>query len=334
MLRTCTPDPFVGSANIWHYLVQSRSFLCFWLPSRRAQRRRSGLSEPSRTHAHETPPPPFIVGAQLFQQFSIRDFHTQQRAPDDPEHIALINKVYRCSRLPPITANDLKAYKVLTAEDFAAEPEWREAPILVASNVERDELNLQQATRFAQDHGHPVVRWRLPGKSVPVPESAYDDNPSMWGVFVRDAPAMLMENMNVKRSLCNGTLGHMHSLTFAQGTPQEAHNAHTAQQLIANADPGQIVDLPAGMVPLTVNFVPNAMDATVAPRPDTPSLSQDALVVPVPPHKHKNLKDQPWWRLIDSTGEPHYRRVTLLDHGIRLAFAITFWKVQRRFACP
>ena len=285
-------------------------------------------------HLHHTvtagcnPPCLFCSGAHLFRQFSIRDFHTQQRAPDDPHHIALIDNIYKCSSAPPITAARLQPYKVLTSADLQNEPGWRHAPILVSSNVERDTLNFNQAVRFGLDHGHPVVRWRLPGKSVRVPQTAYDDNPSVWGFFVRDGPAMLTENISVKRSLCNGTLGRMHSLTFAQATPGEAHNAYVAQQLIANADPGAIVDLPDGLMPLTINFLPDPKDAAGTPRPVTPSLFEHDLVIPVPLQRTKPLKEQPWWRITDAnTGEEHFRRLTLKDHAIKLAFAITFWKV-------
>ena len=260
------------------------------------------------------------IGARLFRNFSILELRTQQRAPDDPQHVEFINNVYDGVNRPPIHRRHLRLYKHLQASDLRSQ-EWRTATILVSSNAQRELLNLRQAIRFAEEQGVPVVRWRLPAHGQQLGDDVYQRNPCLWGLFVPGAPAMLTENLSVKRGLCNGTIVRMHSLTFDNKTADERHRCFVFQNNFDHALPGQVVDLEPGFRPLTINVTLNS-SATAG----TPTLVANEFVIPIrAPAVDGSLRSmtKSWVKTVDG-----FQRVFLADHEVTLAFALTFWKVR------
>ena len=59
--------------------------------------------------------------------------------------------------------------------------------------------------------------------SIPedVLENLYDNEPGMWGHFVRGAPSMLLRKSQPTKNLANGSMGWQDSLTFDPEPPPE-----------------------------------------------------------------------------------------------------------------
>jgi hypothetical protein len=104
---------------------------------------------------------------------------------------------------------------VLTAENVLDEPEWQYAPVAVCGNIECAELNHDQAQRFANDHGHQVIKWRanLTGLVSSFPTDSYKLS-QLTFTFVKDTPAFINENISALKGVVNGSPCTLHSLTW------------------------------------------------------------------------------------------------------------------------
>ena len=91
---------------------------------------------------------------------------------------------------------------------------WATATIAVFSNYERHYLNRKQAETFARAHCLPLMLWKQPlvGRAAELLDAdtikeLYDNEPGLWGAFVRGAPAMLTENIQPTKLFANGACG-------------------------------------------------------------------------------------------------------------------------------
>ena len=112
----------------------------------------------------------------------------------------------------PVSERTIENLQEVSAADIAADPGWAFAPIAVLSNMERHKLNDIQLASFAEVHGLPLVKWRLPLTSRSMAccgqeavEDLYANEVSLWGYFVRGAPAMRLDNINPTKLLANGS---------------------------------------------------------------------------------------------------------------------------------
>ena len=90
-----------------------------------------------------------------------------------------------------------------------------------------------------------------------------EHEPGLLQIFVRGAPARLLDTINATKSLCKGTPGRMHSLSFDGEVPPRL-----AAAMEADCYAEVWLDEP----PLSVNFVPDLkgdtsyIDSMVSPK--------------------------------------------------------------------
>ena len=151
----------------------------------------------------------------------------------------------------------LKTYKALTSEDMSS-PKWRFAPILVSTNRERFDITHTQAINFAKEHKTVVLRWPKKIKTwyhefpPDTEQQIQKDDPLFWQYFVVDAPAYIIDNINVSKKIANGMSAKCHSVTL-----RDKQQQIQLETDIEQARPGTIIDLPRA--PLSVNlelFIP------------------------------------------------------------------------------
>jgi hypothetical protein len=255
----------------------------------------------------------YEFGLDLLTHFKIITFSHQYRSEDNI-HTARINQMRDTTNDFPIDQNLVNSFQILKAEDVESDPSWLAAPIVVASNAERQALNVTQAKRYAIANGHPVLRWKRP---IVIAEDLgdlycdimYDNEPILTGLFVEGAPAILNGNLNATDGLANGTPLILHSVLLSENDDSDRY-----RDLISNAQPGTIIDIP----------VPHAILASV-PSLDPEkwaskhkSMAEDQVVIPFVNKKHRN----------DTVNISKGQTVSFKSHGIDLAFAITFHKIQ------
>jgi hypothetical protein len=159
-------------------------------------------------------------GASLFSQCERIHLSTQQRAQDDHEHTAFIDKL---SEGKQITMDDLNRYKKLSKSDLndTSSP-WAFAPILVSSNKERIDICQRKSLLFAKHHSTYIFKWRsniISWKNKPTNvgdrQSIIASNGCFWETFVPQADAFLTYNVNNDLGLANGSPVSMHSMSFS-----------------------------------------------------------------------------------------------------------------------
>ena len=84
------------------------------------------------------------TGTELFCKAQLFELTTQNRCPNDQQHVDFIEKMRRGES---IELSDLQRYKRLTREDMKNR-DWKFAPILVSTNRERLDFTLLQAQEF------------------------------------------------------------------------------------------------------------------------------------------------------------------------------------------
>jgi hypothetical protein len=196
-------------------------------------------------------------GCWLFSKVIRYHLKEQKRLSDDAsesnkEHAALIMKL---SKGDSISWKDIASYKHLNKDDIINAPkEWKYAPVLVATNLERKNINAHQAVEWAKEHNTYVFRWRCQTRkqqnrpSDKTMSSIINDNNFFWQYFVVGAPAFLSYNINGQLALVNGAPVSLHSVTFA--TIEEQNRI---DQLISGDNKlkfGSVIDVEE---PLSVN---------------------------------------------------------------------------------
>jgi hypothetical protein len=255
----------------------------------------------------------YEFGLDLLKEFKIITFSHQYRSEDD-QHTARINQMRDMTIDNPIDQSLIDSFQILSAEDVESDPSWLAAPVVVASNAERHALNVTQAKRYAMANGVPVLRWKktlIMAKDLddPLCDIIYDNEPSLTGLFVEGAPAILNNNLNATDGLANGTPLILHSALLSEDEDSERY-----REIISNAQPGTIIDIP----------VPHAVLASVPSLDNAKwcskhkSLVEGQVVIPFVNKRH----------LGNTVTISKEQTLSYKSHGIDLAFAITFHKIQ------
>ena len=258
-------------------------------------------------------------GVTLFLQCRKIELDQQMRAPDDPEHMKLINTmrtenpdmkwVVKCLE------ND---YQKLSCSLFLRDPEFTYCSTACTGNRQRAVINDIVSKWFATLHGRIRVVWHQPlyGNAVlklkqETIDSIYMHYPEFKSYFIVGAPAMLLNNINTTRNLNNGTTVIYHSLIL---DPRE-DGRHIAD-LIANSEAGEdILQHP----PLYINVILEELN----PKDYADVTFKDGkTIIPVGPMhgaNHTNVygAESISGNKVESTG-----------HGFDLRFGITMHKVQ------
>ena len=202
-----------------------------------------------------------LMTPNLFEKFVTIEFSKQYRAAADPEHM----KKLEFFRNPQVTlqpireSNILRDAKVLTTAESLGE--WSSAAYVFADNSTRHKMNFLMTMIYAKRTGQPVISVRLPLNEV---GQAYvqlrenrgegkkvrSENPEIYLHFVKGAPVMIDENVNVRRGIFNGAEGKMHSIRWMES---DVDNARAWENIQNDLVPGEIFDLP--FVPFAINIL-------------------------------------------------------------------------------
>ena len=293
------------------------------------------------------------VGVTSLASLRRWDLVRNMRAHRDPDFAKEQEKMRNVNNGHPITQAFLDSIQVLTAKDIATDPAWAFAPIGVVSRTERDHLNYLQLERFAKFFNLTLVRWRLELYNDAVLadvddiDAIYDNEPTLWGYFVRGAPCLLTKQIKSVRRLVNTTPCLMEELHFGEnGTPENLAAAYeTGGFQIVTLDDN---DRPHAIIvrvgntkkknpekddppPYTWHGVPlddigHTLVDFVDPKPND-SDADDSQLIPILIASNKNeIK----LRSILAATQGVDADPTVRDFPIILAFAITDFKLQGR----
>ena len=161
-----------------------------------------------------------MQGARWFAIFQKLELTQQMRAANDPQHMAFLNQLRSiCIDPKPRSSHSLRPLKTITQQDVLLDPNWSTAPIVVTSNEERCRINEQQSIMLAKNLKCARIVWFQPilgivanGLDSAQTNFIHTNCRQFKGVFVAGAPGFLLENINPKRGLSNGTPVTFHSL--------------------------------------------------------------------------------------------------------------------------
>ena len=269
------------------------------------------------------PKHPYSIGARLLKNSKLFHF-TQQVRTQDREHMSIVQKLYN---LNPIDIGELKnKYKLLSSGDFRNyKSPWFNAPVIVATNRERNDLTHEFAIRFAKARGQVVLRWpskrsnwsqKPRGEFV---ETALED-PCFYEYFVRGAPAYINEAINSELHLYNGTQVYHHSLSF-----EDEDTYTTLQNYCKEVNAGTVINIPK---PTSVNIsmLPPENDSEAVNILQKLSFLDNQIVIPI-------IEGRTQKKTTLVRGSPFFRpsRVSISAYfPIELGFAITMHKAQGR----
>ena len=280
-------------------------------------------------------------GCMLFSKFRRFHLYEQQRASDDKEHMALVKKL---SSGMPIEIEDILKYDHLSKEDIEEHPdEWKYAPVLVSTNLERLNITRQKAQMWAKDHQTYVFKWRnITRHEVNRPdlhtmEKIREGNSFFWQFFVSGAPCNLSQGINGDLALVNGAPITAHSLTFSN-----ANEFRRITELLKGPDAppfGSEIEIE----------LPSSVNVIVQPSLDSKPLSStrkaqlavlkkfsiipgDDIVIPIAPTSPSSSKSD-YNKFAYSTGNlltPFGTAEILENFPFDLAFSMTIHKAQGR----
>ena len=177
------------------------------------------IIKPITLNSKSTSTGPKIEGAPLFATFIKIELTQQMRAANDPQHMAFLNEL-RSSSLDPNkrSLQNLRHLKFLTKQDIDNNSSWINALIVVTSNEQRYRINDQQSIALSRNNKCPRIIWFQEilgivssGIDTQQVNYLYATCPRFKGIFVEGASGFLMQNINPKRGLSNGTPITFHS---------------------------------------------------------------------------------------------------------------------------
>ena len=211
------------------------------------------------------------AGLDLFRKMRRKVLTQPMRTADDVWFQEELLHMRSTCVSQPVRLSFVNRLKAVSVKDVVDDPTWAFATIGVWSNKEAAALNLRQARAFAKTYNLVLVLWAktLGGRAAQFldADEAHElikgeHEPGLLQIFVRGAPARLLDTINATKSLCKGTPGRMHSLVFDGEVPP-----HLVAALEADRYDEVWLDEP----PLSVNFVPNIkgdtsyIDSVVSP---------------------------------------------------------------------
>jgi len=273
-------------------------------------------------------------GATLFSQCERIHLSTQQRAEDDHEHTAFIDKL---SEGKHITMDDLNKDKRLYPSDLEnTSSEWAFAPILVASNKERIDICGRKSLLFAKHHSTYIFKWRSQiiswknkPRNVGDRQAIVESNGCFWETFVPEADAFLTYNVNNDLGLANGSPVSMHSISFSS-----EDQLLSVKSKIDSLPPGSEIVLDSPPCSINVRVLESLDSKTkisLKRRAQFAILKKhsccpDAIVIPIKPNASYGKA-----HCFSIRGPSSLSRVeTRPTFPIELAFAMTVHKAQGR----
>ena len=260
-------------------------------------------------------------GLAIFRDARRTVLTQQMRAAEDTEFQEELLQLRNTAREDPVPISLLESLREVSDADVAEHPPWAFATIAVLSNYERHHLNRKQAEAFARAHSLPIVMWRLPltGRAAELLDDLmlhdlYENEPGLWGVFVRGAPAMLTANIQPTKFLVNGACGYMHSLSFPDEAPEV---------LVTEASGLGFRRVVLEEPPLTVNFQLSLPDGDDGAGIET--LVDGYVVVPIVKSHHAETHDTAsLWACMKCVP----KTLRFHKHPVDLSFAVTDFKLQ------
>ena len=190
-------------------------------------------------------------GCYLLSKFKRMHLTKQQRARDQ-QHADFVKGI---SLGQKIDLSDLRRYKNLSNND-ANDPNWKYAPVLVGTNMERYNINRLKAHLWAKEHQTYVFKWRRTTKKLKNKpnnrqwERVIEEHAFFWDFFVPNgAPANLTKSLNPRIGLVNSAPLKTHSLTFSDSTEY-----NRIMNLFNSSDPPKFGDEIEIETPLSVNM--------------------------------------------------------------------------------
>jgi hypothetical protein len=189
-----------------------------------------------------------VEAGELFKSLRRIELTENQRAKEDPGHIARILQMTDFSKQQPISEDMIEYFKSiqLTERDLDSEssPWLLQAVNLTASNVERIFLNFHRGLRFAMAKKEVMILFplKLTGAAA---NSLSDDEIlnlrrkylELNGIFIQGAPSTLTENHKPELQLSNGAQCYMNKLIF----DSEDDLYDETMDMIKNAKPGEAI---------------------------------------------------------------------------------------------
>mgnify|MGYP006144872363 CR=1 FL=1 len=240
-------------------------------PSKKKQRKMTSSGLPFELSAEGN-------GIELFKRFRRFNLTRTHRFREDPRYGELLGAMRDTANSQAVCDELLDALQPLSDAELS-DPDVRFSKVGVVSNLEADAINAAQAYAFARHHGMVLVRWRLKlvGQDAQRLNGAlldefYEEEPGLWGYFVKGAPGMINDNLAQRKGIVNGTSCVMHSLTL----DKDAHD--DLEQLMRRAGPGGVVTL--SQPPRSINVQPQVIPK-FADRLRPHSLVDSSVVIPI-----------------------------------------------------
>ena len=188
-------------------------------------------------------------------------------------------------------------------------PNHRYALRLMSSNAEVDQINQDQVTRYAHEHGKPVLFWRcvptIAGTNEKVVECMSTIScPGMIHYFVENAPCFVTKNTYMEHGIANGTRARLHSIVWE-------HDCDRVESF-ESYSPGQLVEVTQ---PLYVNIEVEKIDNETS--------AKSTIVVPMPRVITR-------FELVKYNAKTRTKAKNLAcySHNVTLGFAVTYYKSQ------
>ncbi len=266
----------------------------------------------------------------IFSLFSPFQFQIQQRASKDEAHSNRLNFFRRPveGSMPILESGILNTLKELKHTDVIEDQGWKDAVIIVGGNEQRIHLNLSRARAFAKRTGQPIIAFRLPLKSASIQQLDViaeslgvtsndllkDENETIF-YFVKGAPVVITDNINILHHIANGTRGRLDSITLHPTTSDEEWAN------INLCHPGDIYWLSSGEYPVSVNIIFDHI--SIETWNSQWSLKLDTVVAPFPLCPDSGAR-------MAKTCQLKKAQIFIRSFYCDLAFAVTFHKVQGR----
>ncbi|KAG1711382.1 hypothetical protein DVH05_008636 [Phytophthora capsici] len=295
-----------------------------------------------------------IQARDLMRRFRVFFLNSQQRAHDCPEQ----QKILDAFRTLPLTYPDDSSSSgcqqlsdevidavttELTATEVMEDPAWLdEATVLVTSNIDKAALTACAAKLLASRTDTVVFRWKKPVPNFPkvlldllyVPK----DYPNLFGYFVRDGPAQILDNGNgnVEWGVANGTMCKLASLAWSN----DGQTDHILNYLAnLSVQSGDEIDLP--IAPDFINVTLTRSNGEVIPATSWPpennletnwelnssgrQLHKKSIIIPIGLVANKQLK---YGIKLARALLPKPIEVKYSQLAVELALVMTVWKAQ------
>jgi hypothetical protein len=265
---------------------------------------------------------------------SARLFHlTTQKRAQDPVHRDHVESMFRAEKL---TFQMFNHYEELKAADIHEGGDFCDAPILCSTNRERHTINGIIAPVRASAKGVTAIRWRAnlkPYWDQKPPDEYISDvinsDPCFWEYFVPGTDGHLTDNLSKPLKLVNGTPIRYHSLSF--DSPKKDADF---QNLVANAEVGQVLSLPEDLQPQAINveLIDLSDESQEKWLQYDLSLLPNKIVIPLP-CKRKFGGNMPNPIMVPGSPKGEYKcsKVRITNFfPVQPSFAITIHKAQGR----